>query len=228
MRPVIGASTVANFRSSWRRASVARACATSADAVALRHRVVIHLAADRVGLDQRLEPGGLHLGPRERGFRALQGGRGRVHVGLERRRVDLEQRLAGTDFRALLEQPPLHDAADLRPDLGDPDGATRPGRSSVRSRGAGQRHRRNRGGRRGGLLFGGSPPASPPPARTRRRSRLVSDFSCGLHRRRHPAARIFGSKCACARWSFVRKDGGLMERVKDWPMGDRQAGRAGR
>ena len=53
----------------------------------------------------------------QRGLSALQRGQCRIDIGTERCRVDLEQGLAGTDFRALFEQAPLHDAAHLGSDL---------------------------------------------------------------------------------------------------------------
>jgi hypothetical protein len=86
--------------------------------LALRHGVVIHLAADRLGLHQRAQALGLHPRPRQGRLGALQGSGCAVHLGLERRRVDLEQHGTGLDLGALLEQAALHDAADLRANLG--------------------------------------------------------------------------------------------------------------
>ncbi|GFF06209.1 hypothetical protein SM139_1351 [Stenotrophomonas maltophilia] len=59
----------------------------------------------------------LHAAAAQGCLTALQCGQCRVDIGTERRRIDLEQGLAGAHFRTLLKQPALHDAAHLGTDL---------------------------------------------------------------------------------------------------------------
>ena len=83
--------------------------------------VVIGLAADRVRRQQRLQPLDLKMRPVAHGHRPLQGGRCRVRLGPERRRIDLEQRLPRPHDRAFGEQLALNNAADLGADLRRPE-----------------------------------------------------------------------------------------------------------
>lgn len=173
--------------------------------VALRHRVVVGLPADRIGLDQGLEPCRLHPCARQRSLGPPQGGGGRVRIGPEGGRVDLEQRLAGAHLGALLEQPALHDAADLRPDLGNAHRCHAAGQVFSQFQ-VGRRHGGggNLGRGRGALRFGW--PATRQHRRQQDMHAAMAAQSLDLHmdsfRRRQPAAGKDSWQSECARWCF--------------------------
>ena len=85
-----------------------------------RHRIVIVLLTDRVGLGQGL----VALGLQSRG---LGGGRRTVIGGLIKSRIDLVELLPFLDVAPLDEHPLQNDAVHLGPDLGDFVGHRSPG-----------------------------------------------------------------------------------------------------
>ena len=84
-----------------------------------RLAVIVELLADRLDLRQLDVAPRRHLGRTQRGLGLGDAGLRAGVDGLVARRVELVQRLPGAHLRTLLEQPALHDAADLRADLGD-------------------------------------------------------------------------------------------------------------
>ena len=86
--------------------------------IPLGDRIVIGLAADGVGAQQRLQALNLDAGAGQHRLGPLQCGGGAVDIGLEGGRVYLEQHCACADLGALLEQAALHDAADLGANVG--------------------------------------------------------------------------------------------------------------
>lgn len=86
--------------------------------ITLGDGIVIGLAADGLGAQQRHQTVNLDTGAGQHGLRALQCCGGAVDIRLEGGRIYLEQHGACADFGALLEQAALHDAADLGPNFG--------------------------------------------------------------------------------------------------------------
>ena len=87
-----------------------------------RDGVDVVLLADRVGFDQRLVALGLRRRLRQVGLGARDRRLDRRDLALQRRRVDLEQQLAGLDVAAFDEHALQQDARHARAHLGDARG----------------------------------------------------------------------------------------------------------
>ena len=81
-------------------------------------RVVEFLLADRIGINQCAVAIQARVGLPQIRLRASERGFGIADRGLEGCRIDLVQRCPGPHFTALIEQTPLHDAADAGAHLG--------------------------------------------------------------------------------------------------------------